>query len=180
MSKFRSFLTFTSALSLANTWAESRQQREEQEQQQQPPQQTGQQTQQTMPHDHSETAEATQELVDIQRRNSPPPEAVPAYASRTITLNAGQQASVEYTPRKGYVFRVESIQFDRRDDHSYTFNVGGDTNSDTHQIRFNPPRRVSQGQPVVSEVENNQGSGSTTFDWEIEAWAIPTGVDSGV
>lgn len=176
-SKFRSFLTFTSVLNLANTWTEARQRRKEEQQEQNDSTDSNDSTEDTtMPQDDSEAAEATRELTRLQRRNNPPPESVPAYASRTIKLNAGQSATVEYTPRKGYDLRVQSIEFDRRDNHNYTFNVGGDTNSETHVIKFSPPRRVQQGQKVVSEVENNQSSGSTTFDWQIDAWAIPTNV----
>lgn len=175
-----SFLVFTSVLNLLNTWNESA------EQQQNAGAQSGADGVQTdgsgygpemrsIDQNTADTSSAAEELVEFKRKHKAPPEAVDEWASRTITLKPGQSARIVYNPPKGHNVRVRRIAFDRRDDHDYAFVVGGDTNAGTHRIKFQSPRRVMNGQPIVSEVENNSSS-ETTFDWELEAWAVPTGV----
>lgn len=174
-------LTAVSALSLLNQWSEARERRKQAERDGTADGTTNGSTKQPMTNEPAQNDaqhdEATQKLLEHQRRNEPPVEAVNAYVSRTITLNAGQPATVEITPPKGYNYRVSKIEFDRRDSHDYAFIVGGDTNAETHTLKFMTPRLVQHGQKVVAEVENNQSSGSTTFDFEFEAWAIPTNVE---
>lgn len=116
-------------------------------------------------------------LVDTQTRRNPGPEAVDAFSGQTVELTDGQKVTVTVTPANGYDLRVKKSYFDRRTDHTYVHNIGGIEVSSSHEAILKATRRVMQGGQVVAEATNSSG-GPSEFDYEIEAWAIPTGVDA--
>lgn len=124
--------------------------------------------------DQSRTADQLERLVEMEERNQPGPEDKDAYSSATITLSDGETATVTVEPSEGFNLRVKRIHFDKRNDHDYTLNVGGDITSVSHVAKYVKPKLVSQSDRVIAEVTNNSGS-STVIDFEMEAWAEPPG-----
>lgn len=120
--------------------------------------------------DADRTARAVERLADIESIQGPGPEDKDAYADASFSLNDGETATVTVTPDDGFNLRVKVIYFDRKADHDYTFNVGGEVTSVTHQTKYTKPKLVSQSDVVLAEVTNNSGS-STVIDFEMEAWA---------
>lgn len=120
--------------------------------------------------DQSETVEKLEKLIEIESKNKPTTGDKDAYASAVVSLDAGQTAEVTVEPLDGYNLRVKRIEFDRRDNHDYTLNVGGDVTSVNHRAKYTSPKLVSQSDRVMAVVTNN-GSSTTTFDFEMAAWA---------
>lgn len=122
----------------------------------------------------SETAERLQELVDIESVNRPTPEDKDAYASSVLELSPGQTATVTVEPSDGYNLRVKRVYFDRRNDHLYEINVGGDVTSVNHRATYSKPKLVTQSDRVVAQVTNESGA-TTVLDFELDAWAEQPG-----
>lgn len=119
------------------------------------------------------TEAAMERLLEHERRTSAPPESIDAYVGEVLNLSAGGTGTVEITPRQGFTLRVALLEFDRLTDHSYNFVVGGTQITENNRAEFEATRRVANGQKVVAEVTNNSGS-SSTIDFQMVAWAIPT------
>lgn len=117
-----------------------------------------------------ETSRKLERLIAIEEKHQPSPGDKDAFTSATIELEAGETAQVTVEPAEGFNLRVKSVYFDRRDDHSYEINVGGDISSVSHRAKYTSPKLVSQSDRVVASVTNNS-SGATIVDFEIEAWA---------
>lgn len=112
-------------------------------------------------------------LIELREATQPGPEAIDAFVGRTDTVADGATLTVEVTPTTGNDLRVERVYFDRRTSHTYQHLVGGVEVATSHQAQLSKPRLVEQGGKVVSKATNNSGS-SSTFDFELEGWAIPT------
>lgn len=106
----------------------------------------------------------------IEAKTKPSPGDKDAFASATVSLNPDETVLVTVEPQTGFNLRVKSIEFDRRDNHSYEFNVGGDLTSVSHRAKYVSPKKVSQGDRVIAQATNNSNSG-TTIDFEMIAWA---------
>lgn len=120
--------------------------------------------------DAERVAQAVERLAALEETQQPRPEDKDAYASAVIELGDGDTATVTVTPDDGFNLRVREIYFDRKADHDYTFNVGGDISSVTHRAKYSKPKLVSQSDVLTAEVTNNSGS-NTVVDFELEAWA---------
>lgn len=118
---------------------------------------------------------AVDQLVEFKRKNEAPPEALDSYVGRTVDIPAGGSATVTVTPEDGYDLRVKKLYFDRRSNHSYTFVVGGNQLSENHQLVLESPRKSTQSGKIVAEAVNNASS-SSTQDFEMHGWAVPSGV----
>lgn len=114
--------------------------------------------------------QALDRLVKIEEKQGPTPGDKDAFASATINLGTGETAEVTVEPQDGWNLRVKRVHFDRRDNHSYEINVGGDVTSVSHRAKYASPRLVSQSDRVLASVTNESGS-STIVDFEMEAWA---------
>lgn len=119
-----------------------------------------------------------EELVQIQRTNNAPPEAVDSFVGETVTVADGATATVEVTPAQGFDLRVDRVYWDRRDNFSYNHVVGAIDVSNAHQADFTRPRKVTQGGKVFGEATNNSGA-TEEIDYELEGWAIPTHMVGG-
>lgn len=120
--------------------------------------------------DGGETAAKLDELLDHRRNLEPSPDDVDAWASETIDLPAGSLAKVTVTPKRGFYLRVERAEFDRRADHVYTFNAGGETFSANHKYDPTRPKRITQGGKLVATALNDSGTASE-IDFEFAGWA---------
>lgn len=93
-----------------------------------------------------------------------------AYSSSTFDLDPGETAVITVEPQDGFNLRVKEVHIDRRTDHDYTINVGGEVTSVSHRSKYVSPKRVTQSDRVQAEVTNNS-SDTSTLDFEMEAWA---------
>lgn len=120
--------------------------------------------------DTERMALAVERLAAIEGSQNPGPEDKDAYASAVLEIADGETFEVTVTPDQGHNLRVREIYFDRKADHDYTFNVGGEVTSVTHRAKYTKPKLVSQSDVVTAEVTNNSGS-ATVVDFEMEAWS---------
>lgn len=109
-------------------------------------------------------------MVQIENQNQPTPADRDAYASAVLELSNGEVAEVVVEPVAGWNLRVKEVHMDRRDDHSYEINVGGDVTGVSHRAKYAAPRTVTQSDRVVATVVNESGS-SSVVDFEMIAWA---------
>lgn len=120
--------------------------------------------------DGPDVAQKLDTLIDIEQKNQPSSGDKDAFSSATIDLSPGQTAQVTVEPAQGFNLRVKKIHFDRKTDHSYSLNVGGDVTSVSHRAKYVSPKLVTQSDRVVASITNNSGA-NTTVDFELEAWA---------
>lgn len=120
--------------------------------------------------DGGEVADKLDQLIDIEQKNKPTRGDKDAFSSSTIELGPGETVQVTVEPASGFNLRVKRIHFDRKTDHSYEINVGGDVTSVSHRAKYVSPKLVTQSDRVVASATNNSGS-ATTIDFEMEAWA---------
>lgn len=120
--------------------------------------------------DGGEVAEKLDRLIDIESKNKPTRGDKDAFSSATVELSPGETVQVTVEPAEGFNLRVKRIHFDRRDEHSYEINVGGDVSSVSHRAKYVSPKLVTQSDRVVASATNNSGS-ATIVDFEMEAWA---------
>lgn len=120
--------------------------------------------------DGGEVADKLDRLIDIESKNKPTRGDKDAFSSATVELSPGETVQVTVEPAEGFNLRVKRIHFDRRDEHSYEINVGGDVSSVSHRAKYVSPKLVTQSDRVVASATNNSGS-ATIVDFEMEAWA---------
>lgn len=116
-----------------------------------------------------ETTEAVERLIEHEQLTEPSPGDKDAYASVVADVSDGATVEVEFSPPTGSVLWVEMVHMDRRDDHEYEINVGGEVSSVAHRAKYAKPRKISQSDNVIARVTNNSGSAST-IDFELEGW----------
>lgn len=120
--------------------------------------------------DGGEVADKLDQLIDIESKNQPSAGDKDAFSSATVELDPGETVQVTVEPAEGFNLRVKRIYFDRRDEHEYEINVGGDVTSVSHRAKYVSPKLVTQSDRVVASATNNGGS-TTVVDFEMEAWA---------
>jgi archaellin len=121
-----------------------------------------------------QTTERLSALLEQQRVTEPSPSAKDAFASAVVELSPGETAEVEVTPADGTHMYVSRVAYDRRDDHDYTINVGGDVSSVAHRANYAKPKKITQSDTITATVTNDSGT-TTTLDFEIEGWSEVTG-----
>lgn len=125
---------------------------------------------QTTATDGGNVTDKLDRLIDIESKNKPTRGDKDAFSSATVELDPGETVQVTVEPAEGFNLRVKRIHFDRKTDHSYEINVGGDVSSVSHRAKYVSPKLVSQSDRVVASATNNSGS-TTVLDFEMEAWA---------
>lgn len=121
-----------------------------------------------------ETNEMLEKLIEHESVTEPGVRDRDSFASATVDISPGETAVFTVEPQDGYNLRVKEVYMDRRTDHDYTINVGGDVTSVSHRAKYARPKAVLQSDRVIAEVTNNSSS-TTTIDFELEAWAEPGG-----
>lgn len=116
-----------------------------------------------------EANERLERLEAIETTNNPAPEDKDAFTSSVIELADGETATVTVTPQDGAHLYVKRVAFDRRADHDYEINVGGEVSSVAHRAVYAKPKKLVQSDKVTATVTNDSGS-TTTIDFELEAW----------